>query len=62
MTAPLQVVPTVFDVVQGKCAMLSEEVEVGNVEYKLQLVDISDGRGSRGFHDIVYLPFRAVVK
>ena len=54
--------PTVFDVVQGKCAMLSEEVEVGNVEYKLQLVDISDGRGSRGFHDIVYLPFRAVVK
>ena len=50
--------------------MLSEEVEVGNVEYKLQLVDISDGRGSRvavlwsrvHFHDIVYVPFRAVVK
>jgi hypothetical protein len=43
MQKAVTLVPTVIDVTQGKCQMFHKEVEVGNEEYKLQLVDVHRG-------------------
>jgi hypothetical protein len=42
--APLDAIPNVFDGVMDKCPALAQEVERGNVEYKWQLVDPTEGR------------------